>query len=199
VLSCPFYGVTPGSKNALGEALTLARGIENSAWRDSALLKIAPLLPPEQGMAVARTIENAQHRAEALAKIASLLRPEEGLVARGIDDLRWRDKALAEIVPRLALQAHLSIVEEILSSVRRIDENLRAEVLSAVASLPSDGQFAHAFRRQWSETVRMLAMRTRQNCVADFGKILPMMEAIGGEAAIRSLARSINTVGSWWP
>ena len=183
----------------LGEALTLARGIENSAWRDSALLKIAPLLPPEQGMAVARTIENAQHRAEALAKIASLLRPEEGLsVARGIDDLRWRDKALAEIVPRLAPEAHLSIVE-ILSSVRQIDENLRAEVLSAVASLPSDGQFAHAVRRQWSETVRMLAMRTRQNCVADFAKILPMMEAIGGETAIRSLARSINTVGSWWP
>jgi hypothetical protein len=187
--------------SVLGEALVVARSIDNEGWRDHALSEVAAQLPPEEALETARSIDNAASRAEALASIATLLPPVEGLsVARSIDVLRWRAMALAAIASRLPPEAQPSVVEEVLSTLRGIDdEDWRARPLATVASLFCKGQITDSSLRQWTETVRELATRTRRGCFADFAAMLPMIEAIGGEEAMRILARSINTVSRWWP
>jgi len=52
---------------------------------------------------------------------------------------------------------------------------------------------------QWIKTARALAIRHRDECTADFVSILPFIQTLGGEQAIRSLGRSIISVGAWWP
>ena len=42
-------------------------------------------------------------------------------------------------------------------------------------------------------------MHERSDCVSDFAAIIPIIEALGGESAVRSLGRSIVSVGVWWP
>lgn len=44
-----------------------------------------------------------------------------------------------------------------------------------------------------------IGMRTRSDCALDLRAILPLIGALGSEAVVRSLGRSIGSLGVWWP
>ncbi|MBV8289697.1 MAG: hypothetical protein JOZ35_22525 [Hyphomicrobiales bacterium] len=51
----------------------------------------------------------------------------------------------------------------------------------------------------WVETAHKLAAAGRKNCIWDFAAVLPFIQALGGDTAVWSVARSIAAVGAWWP
>jgi hypothetical protein len=183
------------------KALMAARDIDDASSRAAALAAVAPRLPPEQALLVARGIDDASSRAQALAEVAPLLPPEvrqsvldEALsTARSIDSAELRADALAVVAPHLP-------PEQALLVARGIDDaSSRAQVLAAVAPRLGMGQLIDFSLHLWIETVHVLAMHTRSDCVADLAAILPLIDAIGGKATIFSLGRSIISVGLWWP
>jgi hypothetical protein len=159
-------------------------------------------------LAVVRGIYNAERRALALAEIAPRLPAEEQSAALGealaaahaIDDPERGALALAKIAPQLPAEEQPAALGEALAAARGIDDVARrVQALAAVAQRFTKEQAANFPVRQWLDTVRVLAMRGRGDCVTDLVSILPVIDAIDGEAAIRSLGRSIITVGLWWP
>jgi hypothetical protein len=94
---------------------------------------------------------------------------------------------LAEIALRLP-------PEEAVSAARAIDDpGPRAQGLAAIVAQTTDYSL-----QQWVETIRVLAMRPRNQCIGDLITVLPILDTIGGESTMRSLARSIISVGRWW-
>jgi hypothetical protein len=196
---------------AAEEALVVARDIDFAWARVQALAAVVPRLAAEEqpnvlheALSVARSIDDAISRAEALASVAPGLPAEEQpnvlhealSAARGIIDLGRegiRDGALAAIAPQLQ-------AEEALVVARGIDGvSYRAQALAAIAAPLSFGRTRDFILNQWIDTIRVLAMRRRSDCVSDFAAIVLVIDALGGEAAIRILGRSITSVGWWWP
>jgi len=50
---------------------------------------------------------------------------------------------------------------------------------------------------QWVETAHALSIHKRSECVEVFAAILPFIHALGGETTVRSLGRTIVSVGVW--
>ena len=190
------------------KALAVARSIDDAGSRARALAEVARRLREEQqpnvldeALNAARGIDDENSRALALADVAQRLRAEEQpsvlrralTAALGIDDAWRRAGVLAEIARRLP-------AEEALVVARGIDNaHARARALADVAQRYGAGQKSEFSMRQWVETARALAMHERSDCVGDFATLLPFIQALAGEAAVRSLGRSIVAVGIWWP
>ena len=127
----------------VGEALMVARGINNARWRARMLAEVAEQLPGEdqsgvlaEALSAARGVEVAWRRADALAAVAERLPPDEALaVARDIDNPWYRASTLTAIAGRLP-------AEEALAVARGIDDaQWRAKALAAVAGrLPAEDQ-----------------------------------------------------------
>ena len=189
----------------LGEALSAARGIDNAWPRAEALAAVAQRLPAEEGLAVARGIDDAGSRAKALAALAQRLPAEdqpgvfgEALsAARGIDVAWSRARALAAVAERLPAEEGLAVARGIGGS--SWPDWMRVEALAALARRLGPGQIPELSTHQWIEMARTLATRQRDDCIRDFTAILPFIQTLGGEQAIRSLGRSIVSVGAWWP
>ena len=113
--------------------------------------------------------------------------------ARGIDDAESRARALAKVAERLPAEEGLAIARGI------DDARSRAQALVEVAQRLSKEQTTDLSPHQWRDTVRVLAMCERRDCLVNFAFILPLIDALGGEVAIRGLGRSIISVGLWWP
>jgi hypothetical protein len=126
---------------------------------------------------------------------------EEALaVARGIDDAWQRAKALTEVAQRLPAEDQPGVLGEALIAARGIDDDeSRAKALAEVAEPLGSSQISELSMHQWRETARVLAGRRRADCVKDFAAVLPFIQALGGENAVRSLGRSIVLAGAWWP
>jgi hypothetical protein len=163
--------------------------------------EVAQRLPAEEALAVALGIDDARSRVVALAEVAQRLPTGEQpsalgealSTARGIDDARWRSLALEKVALRLP-------AEEALAVVRGIEHaGLRTQTLAEVAQRLDVGQIANFSMHQWMETIRLLAMRTRDDCVGIFAAILPFIDVLGGETTVCSLGRSIASVRTWWP
>jgi NB-ARC domain len=120
--------------SVLGEALRVARDIDDARTRARALAEVVQRLPAEEALRVARSIDEARVRAYSMAEVAGRLPAEEALVvARGIDRRGARAQALAAVAQQLP-------VEEALVVVRSIDDAaVRAQALAAVAQrLPAE-------------------------------------------------------------
>ena len=90
--------------------------------------------------------------------------------------------------------------EEALAVARGIDDaGWRAEALAEVAQRLVKEQISDFLMHQWIETVRVLAMRKRSDCVRDVAAILPLINTLGDDTAVRGLGRSIASIGRWWP
>jgi hypothetical protein len=80
-------------------------------------------------------------------------------------------------------------------------EALREEIARALTALPP--RLAELSRRAlyplWDKTLPRLARRTRPDLLADLGALVPVIHALGGEAAIAETARAIQDVVRWWP
>jgi hypothetical protein len=115
--------------------------------------------------------------------------PSECQLAQLVETLCCTDQQPGEVSPR-----HPHSCE-----ARDIDiAKTRAQALAAVAQRLT-GHRANFSRHQWTETVRVLAMRERRDCVIDFAAMLPLIATFGGDAAVRSFRRSIASIGVWWP
>lgn len=60
------------------------------------------------------------------------------------------------------------------------------------------GDIAIYLMHQWVETAHALSIHKRSECVEDFAAILPFIHALRGETTVRSLGRTIVSVGVWW-
>jgi hypothetical protein len=189
------------------QALAIVQGIDDAGTRAEALAEVAERLPAKaqpvvrrEALTVAHGIDDGIERARALAMVAKRLPAYEALaVARGIKD-RFRDAdggprawVLAEVAKRLPAEEALAVARDI------DDARPRARTLSEIAGRLDPAQISESSMRLWAETARVLAMRQRTDCIADFAAVLPFIQALGGENPIRSLGRSIASVGAWWP
>jgi hypothetical protein len=86
----------------IGEALSVARSIDDAEFRGEALAKVAKRLPQEQATAVTLEMEDAWFRAKALADIAIALPAEAALTFAGdIDVVEHRVRVLTDVSRRL--------------------------------------------------------------------------------------------------
>jgi len=105
--------------------------------------------------------------------------------ARAIDDKWERAEALARVAQ---------------TAVRGIDDaTSRARALAEVTQQLGATQMSDLIRQEWMETVRVLSMRRRGDCIEGMTTVLPLIDAVGGETVVRSLGQSIVSVGKWWP
>jgi len=193
------------------EALAVAREIRGAKTRAKALADLAPYLPQDkcpqvldEALAAAREIRDESDRAEALAalapRLAELGYPQEALdAAREIRDKFWSARALAALAPHLPPEQQPQVLAEALATAREIEwESARAEALAALAprlaELPRPALYP-----LWDETLPLLARRTRPDLLADLGDLVPVIHALGGEAAIAETARAIQDTARWWP
>jgi hypothetical protein len=190
------------------EALAIIRDVDDASLRAEALAEAAKRMPAndqrvvlDEALLVARSIDDEYLRAKKLAELAEWLPEEEQRavleeslgIARGISDASLRAEALTKAATRMP-------AEEALAVVRSIDDaHSRTRALAEVAQRLGPGQILKLSMHQWIKTPRELAIQRRRHCVADFGAILPIIQSLGGESAVRSLGRSIAKVGSWWP
>jgi hypothetical protein len=154
-----------------------------------------------EALEAARSIDNSEARVQALAGVAQRLPAEEALaIARGIDNAEARARALAEVAQRLPAEQQPSVLSEALVVARGINYAWgRAQALAEVARRLVLRRPTDLSLHQWIDTIRVLAMRTRSDFVVDFDAILPLLRFLGGKAVIRSLRRSVSSVGAWWP
>jgi hypothetical protein len=127
-----------------------------------------------EALQFARAIRNDLERAAALAELAPLLPSQE------------RAAGLAE-----ALQAAraLKYVENRSEALARLAPHLAAMPREHLASL-------------WTETLHLLANRTRENLLADLTALTPFLTALAGPnaaAELREVAQAVIDVGRWWP
>jgi hypothetical protein len=188
-------------------AIYMARNEDKRTYlRARALTTLAAYLSPKlltKALATAREIGDAKHRANALAALAPRLPPEllgqTLAAARKIVYAEHRAKALAALVPHLPPEQQLPVLTKALATVRENgDEDDRANALAALAprlaELPRSALYP-----LWDETLPLLARRTRRDLLADLRALVPVIHALGGEAAIAETARAIQDVARWWP
>ena len=189
-------------------ALAVARGTDDAGACALVLAEVAERLPAEdqpgvlgEALSAARSVEGVGARARVLAEIAERLPAEDqpGVFGEALDSTRAADRvglraqALAEITQRLPAEEGLVVACGI------DDGGLRARALKDIAQRLDPGQMVESSLDQWVEAARVLATNGRSQCIADFAAMLPIIRALGGEYAARSLARSIGKVGTWWP
>jgi len=192
------------------QGLAYARQVPDPWQRAEALEKLAPHLPENllaRALAAARGIRDAGDRAQALAALAPHLPPDERpqvlaqalAAARGIRDAGDRAQALAALAPHLPPDERPQVLAEALAAAREIgDAGDRARALAALAprlaELPRPALYP-----LWDKTLPVLARRTRPDLLADLQALVPVIHALGGEAAITETARAIQDVAHWWP
>jgi hypothetical protein len=136
----------------LGEALTVARSVDDAAMLEAVLTEISRLLPAEaqrsvldEAVAAARSIDihESAMRARALAEIARWVPAEaqpavldEAVSAARCSDNAWaRAGALAQIAPQLPAEAQPQVLDEALTAARSIDNAYERAVRLAEIAL----------------------------------------------------------------
>ncbi len=180
------------------EALGIARESGDPWARVAALASVAPRLTElsqvEAAMAIARSTGDELGRVHALAallpRLAELGQTDDALAnARRIGD----DWVLARTL------AALGRVDEASAVARDIQHNeSRAAALTAVA--PRLAALPHTrLSLLWSETLRLLATRSRSDLLSDLASLAPLIPRLGGSEAIAETCTAIEEVGRWWP
>jgi hypothetical protein len=185
--------------------IALEGRIRREGERVRALANLAPYLPPEllsKALHIAQSMEVKWARVEALSAIAPFLPLEQKhqalaealAAAREIEDAYTRAHALT------ALAAHFpEVLPEALAVAKGIGSEWdRAKALTALAprlaELPRPVLYP-----PWDETLPRLARRTRPDLLTDLRALVPVIHALGGEAAIAETFRAIQDVARWWP
>jgi len=216
-------------ENLLAEALAAAREIRDVPVRAWALAALAPHLPPDlldQALAAAREIRDERWRAEALAALAPLLPPKQQpqvlaealAAAREIEQEYARALALAALVPHLPFGIREQVLRVALVAAGQVEDiaiitdDSEAGPAGTKVSLPYTRSIT--FKKLvphltelprpdlyplWDETLSHRARRTRRDLLADLRALVPVIHALGGEAAIAETARAIQDVARWWP
>ena len=110
--------------------------------------------------------------------------------------------ALAAVAPHLPERERTAVLKQALDAARTIgDEGARSKALAALAprlaALP-----LRDLSTMWTQTLRVLATRTRRDLIADFHRLVPVLATLAGQNApteLGEVARAIQDVARSWP
>jgi hypothetical protein len=198
---------------ALQEALAAGRQIREEESRARALSAVAERLGAEdrdkalqEALAAARQIAEEQSRAHALSAVAKRLGAEDRdkalqealAAARQIPNEGSRASALNEVARFVELRS----VGELFRSWPALVE--RPEMLPTIERIAAVwGEFC---RLQGADPAGVfdswllrLARSNRSHAMTVMQLLLPVIETIGGEAALKDMASAMVDAGRWWP
>jgi hypothetical protein len=192
----------------LAEALTAARAIGDEGSRAYALSAVAERLPPEQqptvlaeALVAARAIGREDSRNYALSMIAECLPPEQPPVlaeamaaAHEIGNEEYRARLLGAIATRVLPKQRSAVLAEVLAAARAIrNERDRTKVLRDISeNLPSEQILLQ-------EMLQALTVERRETMLRILGRLIWVFRDLGGERAMRDVARAIIDTAKWWP
>lgn len=165
------------AESTLRRALAAAQEIDQPAWRSRALTGLIPFLPPAL-------------KAEVI---------EEPLAAtRTIWETTEYVRVLDHLLPHLPEPRQPQVLAEALHRARSLENKQeRAAALHLLAphlaSLPADLRAS-----LWSDTLHILANRTRPHLLSDIQALAPLLSALGNDATVAELAQAVIEVGHWF-
>jgi hypothetical protein len=109
-----------------------------------------------------------------------------------------RARVLAALAPHLPAE----LLQQALDATHTIGNGgNRAHALVALtprlAALP-----LRDLETMWTQTLRVLAARTRPRLIADFVRLIPVLASLAGQntpTELSEIARAIQDVARWWP
>jgi len=191
----------------LAEALAAARGIKDVYQRARALAELTSRLPSgllTESLTTLREIRDANNYARAALSLISMISIRQ-LLDQALDaarEIEWESaRAESLTAPTLHLPPDLEeqALRQALVDVREIgNEYVRTQALAdlapRLAELPRPTLYP-----LWDETLPLLARQTRRRLLADLRALVPVIHALGGEAAIAETFRALQDVARWWP
>ena len=182
--------------------------------RADALSELAPHLPEalmSEALATALSIRDELHRTDALCELVPYL--SEVLKAQAISetlaigDKSIRAKALSELISNLSVDQQLAIIQDILPDLAcsHVLPSLkrgmtRTASLHTVITYWQSMQFEGFIpQTHWLPVLRALSSNSRRELQYDLTALLPLIEHVGGQAAILEMLQALRDVAAWWP
>jgi hypothetical protein len=188
----------------LAEALAAARTIGDEVHRCGTLAALAAHLPASETLTAARdtVIYSAFSHPDV---VLAVLKPEEYrrdwpaiFVLRRPDEEESRTWTLAQGAQQLSGE----LLAEALAAARGSrNQSLRSKALAALAPRLAEVP-GPVLSSLWSETLPLLAVRTRPELLADLRGLTPVLAALAGlnlPTELGEVARAISDVARWWP
>jgi hypothetical protein len=192
---------------ALAEALAVANLIPDEDPRSRALTRLTRRLPVELAWQSARQIEGGGKRSRALARLSERLptRQKEVALAEALEVAKairrplTRSKALAKVSGRLPRQQQDLALAEALQAASLIeDDDDRNTALTKYAALTEMARREHV-STDAHDALRACARCPRPAFLRDLTALLPLLERLGGPAALAQTAEAVVEVRRRWP
>lgn len=199
------------SPEQLSEAIRKTRGVE-LVWDKAALLTVlAPHLSMNQlgeALAIAREMKESEHKVKVLSTLALLSSQEERLsifseayrAALQIEEDSAKVKNLIDLAPKLTLIDRLEILSTVLRvSASRISWDRRRELFAWVATSWKELDFKDFPPNLFHNVLHSLGQHDRFQLTEDLIAILPIIDYLGGQAAVIEVVYALRDVTKWWP
>lgn len=196
-------------KRALADALKTAQEIQDEWQMGNTLAEfVAPYLRPEFFRPIFPIVQKLRYpylQTRILTKMAPNLPPDmfrEVLTA--VQEIRswyWKTIATGGMVPLMTATEQEEIVPQLFTtatlSIRSAGE--RKSLLSTIISVWSKFEFKRFERAMWNEGLRGLARYPRTELLSDLTALLPLIQHLGGQAALDEMFYTLRDVTQWWP
>jgi hypothetical protein len=114
-------------------------------------------------------------------------------------DQTQRAEALGALAAHLPEPQRTQTLAEALQAARAIGhEDYRSSALAALAEQLGTRPTSFLYPL-WSQTLPLLASRTRRNLLSDLRALLPVIRQLGGSQSVAEVFLAIRDVGRWWP
>jgi hypothetical protein len=190
------------------EALAMACAIWNKEQRDASSA-LAPTLPePLQAetLAAVCAIQDEGTRAKRLVACAptlsDALKVEALAVARAFQTQEYRARVLSALAPTLPNELRIEAINEAVHLIYGLidhERTRRPELYRKTVFARGKERFDGFQRQLWPETLHALAQHTRRELLDDLTALLPLIEHLGGQAAIEGFFYALRDVTTWWP
>jgi hypothetical protein len=208
VLSSLIPYVSDASKTVVfREALAAARANADEATfhLPSPFSFLAPYLFLElkdEVFAAVQSIRNDRARVAALCSLAQhlsdRLKTEVIAAAHVLSDVDDRVLALIQLAPYLSEGLRLESIIEAFTIVSNVDWR-RSVLYTQIIGIWHELQFKGIGMQQWTRALYVLACNPRQELLDDLAALLPLIEHLGGQAAIEDFYYALRDVTTWWP
>ncbi len=191
------------------DALVAAQAIQSESDRARVLCALAPVLPDAlkiEAFSAVRMIQNESERTQVLSVLAPILtdtlKAEALADARAVQIESYRVNVLCALAPVLPKTTRVKTLNEVLAIIHDVSSQSfpkRPSLYHAIIS-PWRTERFHGFQLQlWPETLHALARYPRGEFGADLAVLIPLIEHLGGQAAIEELFCALRDVAEWWP
>jgi hypothetical protein len=195
-------------KRALNEAVEDVKKVwEQDRARIMALL--APVLPQPLLLRLleqAQTLEREEWQIKALTDLLPYLPPslrnevvqKPLTAARSLTEKTERAEALIHLLPFVLKKEYPELCQVALAATRDIEAmETRSRLLSSLARYLArlDPELLATL---WSDSLHLLATRTRHDVLADIHALLPVVQALTGKTNLDEVAGAVLDVGRWF-